>query len=197
MPIDFVKYLQVTPFIVTRKQLEKELSICWCATATELLENKRLYLWKRKHVCWYTLLHYLEKRLNSVWLFKMKVQRLHLRKFPTGSLHPQPTNMRLTAKISAQTQKWHVSQTDIKYDRLEETSLGLPKPSLKPNVTKERINSLALSFFPLLISISINGHHKEKKKPCPFPAICRIMSLVAGFCVHGREDERQGKEFGL
>lgn len=29
MPINFVKYLQVTPFTVMRKQLEKELSICY------------------------------------------------------------------------------------------------------------------------------------------------------------------------
>jgi len=70
---------------------------------------------------------------------------------------------------------------DIKYNRLEEPSLGLPKPGLKPNITKERINSLALLFFPLLVSTTTIGHHKEKTRHCPVPAILRIVSLVGGF----------------
>lgn len=59
------------------------------------------------------------------------------------------------------------------------------------------MNSLALFFFPVLISITIIGHPEEKTRHCPVPAIFRIMSLVGGFCVYRRDDERQGKQFGF
>lgn len=78
--------------------------------------------------------------------------------------------MCFTAEISAQNQNSEISELGRKYDRLEETSLGLPKSTLKPNITKKSINRFALFFFHLLISITIIGYCKEKTSHCPIPA---------------------------